>query len=77
MNLQHVLALFLFKSLANEVAFHLNVVFQRLLALPKVTQVCIGKLSLLLPQVAVAQSYACGEVMSKYLESKTHSTKTD
>lgn len=66
----NLFALFLFESFTHEVAFHLNVVFQWLLALSEVTQVRVGKLPLLLPQVTIAQSYACGNVVSKHLENK-------
>lgn len=56
--LHHIRALFLFDGLTQEVAFHLNIVLQGLLALSKVAKVCVGKLSLLLPHVAVAHSNA-------------------
>lgn len=57
--LQHVRAMFLFEGLAQEVAFHLNVVLQGLLTFSKVAQVRVGKLSLLFPHVAIAHGNAC------------------
>lgn len=63
---ESLLTLFLFKSFTQELAFHLNVFFQRPLTLSKVTQVSVGKLPLLLPEVTIAQSYTCGNIIAKH-----------
>lgn len=66
MNLYNLLALFVFESFTDKAAFHFDVLFQCPLTLSKVTQVSVGKLPLLLPQVTIAQSYACGKVTLNY-----------
>lgn len=70
MDVYNLLALFVFESFTEEVAFHFNRFLHWPLTLSKVTQVRVGELPLLLPQVTIAQSYACGNVISDYLQSK-------
>lgn len=70
MGVYNLLALFLFESFTEEVAFHFNTFLHWPLTLSKVTQVRVGELPLLLPQVTIAQSYACGNVISDYLQCK-------
>lgn len=64
LQIKRLLALFIFESFTQELAFHLNVVFQIRLALSKVTQMCVGKFPLFFPHVAIAQCYACVNIQT-------------
>lgn len=75
-NLRNPLTLFIFESITEEVVLHCDVIFQCPLTLSEVTQVNVCKLPLLLPQVTVAQSYACRNPWKqKQIEIDLHTSK--